>query len=222
MCLILHMKLCWEARHSNSNFSPCLPPVILVHVTQYGFNFRQSVPKHAVGFTPACCDKFRKNFLRLAAILFSILSTIPVVLTDGRLCRFALATDRVARLRDQALYCAVGWNAGIRKLLNKHCSLFLTGFRPYICFQYSNPFMKIYGILQNGPSRRTVTRHEHFCTDRYRRDCLFQQDGATCQTSGDSIARVHEAFTEEKLSAMVCGPHVLRICQRLIFSCGIF
>jgi hypothetical protein len=198
MDLIPHLKLCWEASHSNSNASSCLPPVILADVIQYGFKFRQSVRKHVVGFTFVCCDHLWTNFLRLAVIPFSILSTTPVVLTDGRLRRFALATDSVARLRDQVLYCAVGWNAGIRKLLNKHCTLFLTGFRPYICFQNSNPFLKKYSILQNGTSRCTFTPHEHFCTDRYRRNCLFQQDGVTCQTSGDSIARVHEPFTEEK------------------------
>jgi hypothetical protein len=155
MGLIPLLKLCCEARHSNSNASPCLPPVILVHVTRYSFNFRQSVRKHVVSFTSACCDNFRTNFLRLAVNLFSILSKTPVVLTDGHLRRFALATNPVARLRDQVLYCAVGWNAGIRKLLNKHCTRFLTGFRLYICFQNSNPILKKYDILQNGQSRRT-------------------------------------------------------------------
>jgi len=34
------------------------------------------------------------------------------------------------------------------------------------------------------------------------------------------MSRVHEAFKQEKAVRKVCGRHVLRICQSVIFICG--
>ena len=50
-------------------------------------------------------------------------------------------------------------------------------------------------------------------TDSEGENCFFHKDAVTCFVFRDSVARVREAFTEERTVIKDLWPHIFLICQ---------